>query len=115
MMPISDDAMLEIDYYGMQGNEFRRVLPNMEIKDFCTFLKNDTAVYMNVVAASNLPPQGDDMCPMRGGEYKVENYRLDLSNATFTLPQGVRKIKLIMYFHIAGKIGGVVEVYFIIE
>lgn len=97
-VPLSDDFSMEIEVFAMQGNEYRKFLPNINLDKLCSFLQNDKTAYGGVVEASNFPPQSPDMCPIPPKLYKIENYLLDLSNATFSIPNYIKMLKLINTF-----------------
>lgn len=95
---MDDNFAMEIEVYAMQGNEYRKLLPNINIDKLCSVFREDKTAYDGVVRSSNFPPQSPGMCPIPPKLYKIENYLLDLQNATFTIPNNVKMIKLINTF-----------------
>lgn len=67
--PITDDYLVDVDVFGMQGNEYRKIMPNIVKRNLCTFLLEDDICYPKIVKSSNFPPQGPTMCPIAAGNY----------------------------------------------
>lgn len=73
-IPLSDDYNLRYEFFGMQGNEYRKIYPDMVEKKMCTFLRNSKLFYHTLPRHSNLPEQDENMCPIKEGDYYIRNY-----------------------------------------
>lgn len=96
--PIDDDTWLKIELYGLQGNEFRKIIPTFELKNLCKVLKNNT-FYKGVSEVSNFPSPSKDLCPIPVEHYTIENYRFEVPESNFMLSYSFRQTKVIVNYY----------------
>lgn len=82
----------------MQGNEYRKAMPTINMNKLCSYLETEQFSYRNVVNASNFPLQGPHMCPFKPMFYRVRNMELGMTENNIPMPYNVTKVKV--YCHI---------------
>lgn len=100
---IDDDWILNVEAYGWIGNEFRKLIPDINRPNFCSFLINNTYVYPDLLPNSNFPPLSSDMCPLPASTYWLSNYAIDSRNFP-DLPFNCKKVKMIFSFQCADEL-----------
>lgn len=91
---VDENWKLSIEINGWMGNEFRKIIPDIENEDACSFLKTNKHVYPDLVNFSNFPPVNDDMCPRPPQHYWLANYVLDTSDLP-QIPYNCKKVQAI--------------------
>lgn len=95
---VDNNVTLTVDVYGMMGNEYRRILPEIVLKNFCSTANSTPYVYPDIVPFSNFPPQDINYkCPWEAKKYFIQNVIADMSSLP-TMPFNVKKIKGIYSF-----------------
>lgn len=101
LKPLGDEVSLKIEMFGLQGNEYRKIMPTLKMMRFCSYLREDKFSYPDLVKASNFPPPGPNMCPFKSMFYSVRNAGLSLRRQNFPIPYNVKKIKTNIHFLIS--------------
>lgn len=96
--PIDNNITLSIELFGMQGNEFRKIIPTIKMTDICTTLINNT-FYKSVSEISNFPSPSKDLCPIPVEHYTVTDYRPELPEKNFMLSYALKQSKVIVHFY----------------
>lgn len=94
---LGDECVIKAEVFGMQGNEYRKVLPTIRIDKCCTFLTEDKIVYPTLRNHSNVPEKGPNMCPFLPNYYYFKNVILELDKSGgIPVPYNTRKIKAVI-------------------
>lgn len=94
LKPLEDTCVIEIELFGYQGNEYRKLIPTIRIEKCCNFMKNDKIIYPGLEKSTNLPKQNDDMCPLKPQYIWFKNTVLELDKAP--IPYNVKQLKIIL-------------------
>lgn len=94
---LDDNLTMDVEIFGWMGNEFRKIIPNINRPNLCTCLNTDQYLYPDLVNISNFPPQSPNLCPMPPGKFFINNFVIDTTKLPY-FPFGCSKIKAILSF-----------------
>lgn len=98
--PFNDEFSLRYEIFGMQGNEYRKVIPDFVKNKMCTFFKESNLIYNTIVPFSNIPPQSNNMCPWEPKKYWIKEYLGNIGGVQ-SVPFGMKFIKIqFTYYHL---------------
>lgn len=115
LIDIDDDWSIIAEIFGMQGNEYRKIVSNINVDNLCSKVISLEYFYDDIQVNSNLPPRSPDMCPIKAGSYEAHDILFDMSKVPVTLPLGIKKYKVV-YHHLYKNLDILtVAVYYIAE
>lgn len=97
LVDLTDKFSFKHELYGMMGNEFRRMLPDMIEEKMCSHIRRWNHLYKDIIEYTNLAPKNLDICPVTKGIYWTRNYVIrpdELPN----LPFNCKKLKSVWTF-----------------
>lgn len=109
-----NNASLTFVYYAYQGNQFNKILPDINFGPLCEHFRDKSMIYNDLVKCSNLPERSQHMCPMESKVYKIENFVVDFRKLP-KIPFHPSKLKVDFIIWCDGKEEIFSEFYFVDE